>query len=185
MAATTAATSAPMASAGIVTTAARIRSGGQTSRPSRVTRPISMIRSPPPVTSRSSSPASIATSCGVLLVGGVTGLRLPQPGRLRLRRGAESCHQSVELGQCDLELGARADAELHEDLAQVVLGGAGADEQPRPDVAIGEPLPRETGDVELLVGELVDRLGRAGAHGFAGGGQFACGSLGKAVHAAL
>ena len=60
-----------------------------------------------------------------------------------------------------LELAAGADAELGEDLAQVVLDGARADEQPRADLRVGEAVARQPGDLRLLRGELVARLGGA------------------------
>jgi hypothetical protein len=41
-----------------------------------------------------------------------------------------------------VELAAGGDAELGEDLAQVVLDGVGADEQPGADLGVGQAVPR-------------------------------------------
>ena len=48
----------------------------------------------------------------------------------------------VGIGQDPVELAAGADAELGEDLAQVVLDRARADEQPGADLRVGQPVPR-------------------------------------------
>ena len=50
---------------GAATTTARIAKGGQTSSPSRMTRPISAMRRPPPVTAMSSSLTSTGVVCPV------------------------------------------------------------------------------------------------------------------------
>src|ERR1700749_75908 len=47
------------------------------------------------------------------------------------------------------ELGSVADTELRVDVLEVGLDGAPADEQPRPDLGVGQALGRETSDVEL------------------------------------
>src|SRR5690606_35741561 len=60
---------------------------------------------------------------------------------------------SVEFGQRLLQLRTGCDPELHEDLVQVVLGGSVTDEQPTPDVPVGQSVPGKTGDVDLLVGQ--------------------------------
>src|SRR3954454_19045406 len=49
-----------------------------------------------------------------------------------------------------VELTARADAQLGEDMAQVPLDRAGADEELRADLGIRAPIAREAGDVRLL-----------------------------------
>ena len=59
------------------------------------------------------------------------------------------------LGQGVAELAARGDAELGEDLAQVVLDRAGADEQPGADLRVGQPLAGQPGDLGLLGGQLI------------------------------
>ena len=68
-------------------------------------------------------------------------------------------------GQGPVELAAGADAELGEDLAQVVLHRAGADEQPGGDLRIGQAVPGQPGDLGLLGGQLA-----AGRHGALAGG---------------
>jgi hypothetical protein len=53
------------------------------------------------------------------------------------------------------ELGARGHAELSEDLAQVVLDGARADEQLSSDIAVRLAPTDQGGDMRLLRGELI------------------------------
>src|SRR5215207_108448 len=62
------------------------------------------------------------------------------------------------LRQSGCELRARLDVELAERLAQVVLDGAGADEQSRSDLAIGVTFGRKAGDLRLLRSEVVARV---------------------------
>src|SRR5579859_6334107 len=61
-------------------------------------------------------------------------------------------------GQGPVELAAGADAELGEDLAQVVLDRAGADEQPGADLRIGQAVPGQPGDLGLPGGQLASGL---------------------------
>src|SRR5919204_3665454 len=61
---------------------------------------------------------------------------------------------SAGLGD-EVELVARADAELAEDLVQVVLDGARADEQLGADLWVGEPFASEPRDLFLLRRELI------------------------------
>src|SRR5689334_5701859 len=79
----------------------------------------------------------------------------------------------------EVKLISRADVQLREYLAQVILDRSWADEQPRGDRAVREAVARELSDVRLLCGELVTRLRRAHAHGFAGGEQFPASALGE------
>ena len=76
-----------------------------------------------------------------------------------------------------MELTAGADAELGEDLAQVVLGGMRADEQPGADLGVGQAVPGQLGDLQFLGGQLLAGLGGglrgALAGGFPSGRQFA------------
>src|SRR4051794_15584961 len=78
-----------------------------------------------------------------------------------------------------VELAARTDAELGEDVAQMPLDGARADEQLRADLGIRAPIARQAGDLRLLRGELVARLHRALADGLTRGEQLAAGALGE------
>ena len=81
------------------------------------------------------------------------------------------------------ELAARGDAELSEDLAQVVLDRAGADEQPGADLRVGQPLAGQPGDLGLLAGQLlIASGGGALAGGLASGPQLAPGPVGERVH---
>ena len=77
------------------------------------------------------------------------------------------------------------DVELGEDLAQVVLDRARADEQLRADLRVGEPVASEPGDLSLLGGELIAGLICAFARGLAGGGQLAAGTFRERLHAHL
>ncbi len=95
-------------------------------------------------------------------------------------------------GQDAVELAAGADIKLGEDLAQVVLDRARADEQPRADLRVGEPFvgqPRHLGLLggqritTGLVGTRADGLPDALADGLAGGHQLAAGPLGERLHA--
>src|SRR5580704_4359348 len=94
-------------------------------------------------------------------------------------------------GQDPIELAAGADAELGKDAPEVVLGGAGADEQPGADLGVGQPVPRQPGDLGLLGGQ--HRLGCRGAGGrcgtlaggLAGCQQLAAGPIGECRHAHL
>jgi len=72
-----------------------------------------------------------------------------------------------------------ADAELGEDLAQVVLDGARTDEQLRADLRVRVPVARHAGDLRLLGREDVARLRSAPGHGLAGGRELAAGALGE------
>src|SRR5262247_4733044 len=69
------------------------------------------------------------------------------------------------------ELAAIGDAKLAEDLAQVVLDGAGADEQPGGDLPVGQVPGDQPGDLLLLRGEHRRGPGAARAGSFAGGAQ--------------
>src|SRR5687768_7638949 len=60
--------------------------------------------------------------------------------------------------ECSVELVAGADVELREDFVEVVLDGARADEHPRADLRIREPVAREPRDLGLLGSEVLSRL---------------------------
>jgi hypothetical protein len=68
--------------------------------------------------------------------------------------GALSVHAELAA----TELHGRADAELHVDLGQVVLGGLAAQEQLGGDVAVAGPRGYEPRDAQLLRRELIERL---------------------------
>ena len=99
--------------------------------------------------------------------------RAPNAGATR----RVSCRESPA------ELAARADVELGEDLAQVVLDGARADEQLRADLGVRAAVAGEPGDLRLLRRERVARLGGALARRLAGGQQLAAGALGERLGA--
>src|SRR5215472_4619413 len=67
------------------------------------------------------------------------------------------------------ELGAAGDAELAEDLVQVVLHGAGADEQPGGDLPVGQLPGHHPGDQRLLRREHLRGSGAARPGPRAGG----------------
>jgi hypothetical protein len=87
------------------------------------------------------------------------------------------------LGRSPVELAARADGELGEDLGQVVLNRVGADGQPAADLRVRQPLAGQPRDHGLLGGQLLARLDGAFAGGLAGGLQLAAGSLGERLDA--
>src|SRR5262245_11583428 len=86
-------------------------------------------------------------------------------------------------GQDHVELAPRADAELGEDLAQVVLDRARADEEPAADLRVREALAGEPGDLGLLRGEVVAGGDGALADRSARGRELAPRSLGVRVEA--
>src|SRR5580700_3550758 len=102
---------------------------------------------------------------------------------LQLSGKANAADGVPAAGQDAVELATRADAELVEHLAQVILGRARADEQPRADLRVGQPIPGQPRDLGLLGGQLHDGLGNALAGGLAGGCQLAPGPLGERTDA--
>src|SRR6201987_2001711 len=81
------------------------------------------------------------------------------------------------------ELGPIADVKLAEDLAQVVLDGAGADEQPGSDLPVGQMLGDQPRDLLLLGGEHLRGFGAARAGPLAGGAQLGPGPARERLHA--
>ena len=75
------------------------------------------------------------------------------------------------------ELGPRGHAELAEDLAQVIVDRARAEEQLCRDLAVGHAFGHETGDLQLLRGELVERRRVAPPGRLAGRAEFGRGAL--------
>ena len=81
-------------------------------------------------------------------------------------------------GQRADELIARADVELREHLAQVVLDRARADEEPRADLRVRESVACQLGDLRLLRASARRAcLGVRARDGLAGGEQLAAGAL--------
>jgi len=78
-----------------------------------------------------------------------------------------------------VQAGAPGDAELLVNLAQVVVDGGRAEEQPGGDVPVGCSLRRQPGDLGLLRGEPRAVLFGALHNVLAGGGQFGAGPLGE------
>jgi hypothetical protein len=66
------------------------------------------------------------------------------------------------IGQDTPELVARFDAEFDEDLFQVVLDGACAQEQPGADLGIRQAIAGQPRDLRLLRGQLIIAIGDAG-----------------------
>src|SRR5437660_12405312 len=87
-------------------------------------------------------------------------------GPLRSQRRSRFCWQHP------VQLVARADIQLGEDLAEVVLDRSPADEQPRTDLGVGDTVASQPRDLRLLSGELVARLDVAFACALAGRQQF-------------
>src|SRR5689334_14983018 len=69
------------------------------------------------------------------------------------------------------EFNPAGDVELAEDLVQVVLDGAGTDEQPTRDLPVGQALGGQPGDLRLLRREHSRSPGAARAGPLAGGAQ--------------
>src|SRR3954469_25682079 len=88
--------------------------------------------------------------------------------------GQLACAGAV--GQRRLELIARRDAQLAEDLAQVIGDGVLADDQARADLGVRQAVAGESRDLSLLPGELVTGLDAALADAFARGQQLALGA---------
>src|SRR3954447_13598399 len=98
--------------------------------------------------------------------------------RARADRSRPGC--SAWLGwQRVLELMTGADVQLAEDLVQVVLHGAAADEQPLTDLGVRDPVACEPCDLGLLNSEVVPGLSGAFADSLAGGQQLALGAPGE------
>src|SRR5580704_13221548 len=90
----------------------------------------------------------------------------------------------VRVGGQDLvKLAAGADGELGEDLGQVVLDRARADEQPGADLRVGQAVAGQPRDLGLLGRQLAGGLDGSLADGGAGGRQLAAGPAGERVDA--
>src|SRR5215472_6561020 len=81
-------------------------------------------------------------------------------------------------GRDAFKLGAGADVELCEYLAQVVGDRGGADEQPRAHLGVGQAVPGQPGDLSFLGGQRGAGARGALADTFTGGPQFAAGARG-------
>src|SRR3954451_21529285 len=79
------------------------------------------------------------------------------------------------------ELAARADAELFEHLAQVILHRARADEQLGPDLGVRAPVSGEPGDLGLLWRENVAELSRGTDRRLTCGQEREPGALGEGL----
>lgn len=81
-----------------------------------------------------------------------------------------------------VELAARRDPELGEDLAQVILDGASADVQATGNLGVRQPIAGQPGDLRLLSGEFASSIDPTLAGSLAGGAQLPPGSLGEGLH---
>jgi hypothetical protein len=81
-----------------------------------------------------------------------------------------------------VELGAGSDAQLAENLPQVVLDDLGADEQSRADLRVGEAFAGQAGDLGLLGGEVLARLDGALSGALASRQELALRPLGEGLH---
>src|SRR5579859_3184828 len=102
---------------------------------------------------------------------------------LRLSGKANAADGVPVAGQNAVELATRADAELGEHLAQVVLDRARADKQPGADLRVGQPVPGQPRNLGLLRGQLRGGLDGRLAGDLAGGCQLAPGPLGERTDA--
>ena len=95
-----------------------------------------------------------------------------------LQPGANPSSASPAGGACvcgerAVELVSRVDVELREDLVQVVLDSAAADEQLGADLGVGEAVAGKPRDLGLLRGKLVEPVGRASPRALTGRQQLA------------
>src|SRR5580693_6441932 len=110
----------------------------------------------------------------------IVGHTAPVSGSAResaLRRESRCCAWSR--GKRAGQLAARADAELGEDLPQMVGDGGRADEQLRGDLRVGGAVPGQPGDQRFLRGQGIWRLDGAFAGLAATGPQLDAGPFGK------
>jgi hypothetical protein len=84
-----------------------------------------------------------------------------------------------------VQLTARADVQLGEELAQVVLDRARGQEQPGANLRVRRPVAGQPGDLRLLGGQLRPGRDRVLASGLAGGAQFAPCPRGERLQAHL
>src|SRR6516162_7193678 len=95
------------------------------------------------------------------------------------RRGACVCSGRAGPGQAVAhQFGARGDAELGEDLTQVIVDGAWTEVQLRSDLAVGQAVGDQPGNLELLRCQPLNRGQVALAGGFAGCSQLGFGPPG-------
>src|SRR6266481_1386371 len=78
-----------------------------------------------------------------------SGIARVSPSRAS-RSSVSPCRYLLVIRECPGELYPAGDAELAEDLVQVVLDGSGADEQLAGDLPVGQPLGGQPGDLRLL-----------------------------------
>src|SRR3954447_5687327 len=81
------------------------------------------------------------------------------------------------------QLPAGTDAELAEHVAQMPLDGPRAEEEPRPDLRVRQPIGGKHRDLPLLRGQVVASLDGAPPHLLAGGLELLAGTLGEGLHA--
>src|SRR4029077_389682 len=93
------------------------------------------------------------------------------------------CGCFLVVPNCPGKLGPAAHAKLAEDLAQVILDGAGADEQPGSDLPVGQMLGDQPRDLLLLGGEHLRGFGATRAGPLASGAQVAPGPARERLHA--
>src|SRR5829696_1287475 len=109
--------------------------------------------------------------------------RAAGPSSRRLRR-LRSGRDEVEVGggQCAGQLPAGPDPKLGEDVVQMPLHGARAQEQPRRDLRIRQALAGQRRDLSLLRGQVVARLDRTLAHLLAGHLKLSACAIGESLH---
>src|SRR5262249_43207117 len=94
------------------------------------------------------------------------------------RRPRETAAGSAEEAR---QLHAGSDAEPYEDVPQVVVDGAVAEEEPRRDLPVGGALGGQAGDLALLRGELLGALVRRCRGGLPRRAQFGARVLGPVL----
>src|SRR3954447_11492118 len=89
-----------------------------------------------------------------------------------------TCHRTQRVA----ELAARVDPDLGENLAQVPLDGSRAEKENGADLRVRKAVAGEPGNLLLLGGEIVARLGAPLPHLLARGDQLAPSTLGERIH---
>jgi hypothetical protein len=80
------------------------------------------------------------------------------------RRSSDRTRVGIVLGQRVSKLPTTVDIELSKHLSQMPLNRARAEEQPRGDLRVRQPITGQLGDLPLLRGQIVARLNRTSAN---------------------
>src|SRR3954465_8283885 len=100
-----------------------------------------------------------------------------------LQRGAQAGRSRYSDPCSASQLPAGTNAELGEHVAQMPLDSPRAQEEPRPDLRVRQPIGGKQRDLPLLRGQIVPRLDDPPPHLLAGGLKLLAGALGERLHA--